>query len=450
MRPDLAPKHVAQIKKLAREGKYDGLVFHRVIDGFMAQTGDPQGTGRGGMGDMLPAEFSKEPFVRGTVGMARTTDPNSAQQPVLHRASRTANFLDGQYTVWGKVVSGMEFVDKIKKGEPPVTHPGQDDQGPRRGGRQGVTMDKENTLYIDLKDGRVVIELRPDLAPKHVAQIKKLAREGKYDGVVFHRVIDGFMAQTGDPDGTGMGGMGEHLPAEFSKEPHGRGVVSMARTSDPEQRAQPVLHLLQGRELPRRPVHRVGQGHVGHGVRRQDQEGRAALEPRQDDQGPGRRRREGLARRVAAHGARETLTIGADRGEAAGDLRGSGSSRPIGDTAKISVTSAEPMHQPSVRATARMPPAAPERLGGPAGSRTVALFGVWKKPKPTPHSAMRHTTFQSAGWSGRAASRPRPERHDGEADAAQDRRGIVGAEASGDRRGEDDHQRPGVTRRRRP
>src|SRR6478672_8760365 len=85
--------------------------------------------------------------------------------------------------------------------------------------------DKENTLYIDLKDGRVVIEMRPDLAPKHVAQIKKLAREGKYDGVVFHRVIDGFMAQTGDPDGTGMGGMGEHLPAEFSKEPHGRGAV---------------------------------------------------------------------------------------------------------------------------------------------------------------------------------------------------------------------------------
>ena len=95
-------------------------------------------------------------------------------------------------------------------------------------------MDKENTLYIDLKDGRVVIELRPDLAPKHVAQIKKLAREGKYDGVVFHRVIDGFMAQTGDPDGTGMGGMGERLPAEFSKEPHGRGAVSMARAASPD------------------------------------------------------------------------------------------------------------------------------------------------------------------------------------------------------------------------
>ena len=96
-----------------------------------------------------------------------------------------------------------------------------------------AAMDKENTLYIDLKDGRVVIEMRPDLAPKHVAQIKKLAREGKYDGVPFHRVIEGFMAQTGDPTGTGSGGMGENLKAEFSKEPHTRGAVSMARTSDP-------------------------------------------------------------------------------------------------------------------------------------------------------------------------------------------------------------------------
>ena len=108
-------------------------------------------------------------------------------------------------------------------------------------------MDKENTLYIDLKDGRVVIEMRPDLAPKHVAQIKKLAREGKYDGVVFHRVIDGFMAQTGDPDGNGMGGMGERLPAEFSKEPHGRGVGVDGAQQRSQQRAQPVLHLLQGR-----------------------------------------------------------------------------------------------------------------------------------------------------------------------------------------------------------
>ena len=119
MLPKVAPKHVEQIKKLAREGKYDGLVFHRVIDGFMAQTGDPQGTGRGGMGSLLQAEFSKEPFKRGTVGMARTNDPNSAQSQFFICFADASN-LNGQYTVWGKVTSGMEFVDKIKKGEPPA------------------------------------------------------------------------------------------------------------------------------------------------------------------------------------------------------------------------------------------------------------------------------------------------------------------------------------------
>ena len=118
MRPDLAPKHVAQIKKLAREGKYDGVVFHRVIDGFMAQTGDPQGTGMGGMGDKLPAEFSKEPHLRGAVSMARTNDPNSAQSQFFI-VLKDSSFLDGKYTVWGKVAKGMECVDKIKKGEPP-------------------------------------------------------------------------------------------------------------------------------------------------------------------------------------------------------------------------------------------------------------------------------------------------------------------------------------------
>src|ERR1700674_5748422 len=115
MRPDLAPKHVARIKELAREGKYDGVVFHRVIEGFMAQTGDPQGTGSGGMGDPLKAEFSKEPHVRGTVSVARTSDPNSARSQFFI-VFKDSNFLDGQYTLWGKVVSGMEFVDKIKRG----------------------------------------------------------------------------------------------------------------------------------------------------------------------------------------------------------------------------------------------------------------------------------------------------------------------------------------------
>lgn len=95
-------------------------------------------------------------------------------------------------------------------------------------------MDKENVLYLDLKDGRVTIELYPEKAPKHVARIKELVREGFYDGIVFHRVIDGFMAQTGDPTGTGMGGSGQNLDAEFNDMPHKRGTVSMARAQHPD------------------------------------------------------------------------------------------------------------------------------------------------------------------------------------------------------------------------
>ena len=116
MRPDLAPGHVAQIKALARRGFYDGVVFHRVIDGFMAQTGDPTGTGTGGSGNKLKAEFSKEPHVRGTVSMARAQNPDSADSQFFI-CFAPSPFLDGQYTVWGEVVSGMEFVDKIKKGD---------------------------------------------------------------------------------------------------------------------------------------------------------------------------------------------------------------------------------------------------------------------------------------------------------------------------------------------
>ncbi len=118
MRPDLAPKHVARIKELTRQGFYDGVIFHRVIDGFMAQTGDPNGNGTGGSGVKLPAEFSREPFVRGTVGMARTRDPNSGDSQFFIMFA-PAPHLNGQYTVWGRVVSGMEYVDRIKRGEPP-------------------------------------------------------------------------------------------------------------------------------------------------------------------------------------------------------------------------------------------------------------------------------------------------------------------------------------------
>jgi peptidylprolyl isomerase len=116
MRPDLAPKHVARIKELVRKGFYDGVVFHRVIDGFMVQTGDPTGTGMGGSGQKLKAEFSKEPHMRGICSMARAMDPNSADSQFFIMLAQSSH-LDGQYSVWGKVTSGMEFVDMIKKGD---------------------------------------------------------------------------------------------------------------------------------------------------------------------------------------------------------------------------------------------------------------------------------------------------------------------------------------------
>jgi peptidylprolyl isomerase len=116
MRPDLAPEHCAHIKSLARSGFYDGIVFHRVIAGFMAQTGDPTGTGSGGSGHHLKAEFSSEPHVRGVASMARTSDPNSADSQFFI-CFADATFLDNQYTVWGKVTEGMEHIDAIKKGD---------------------------------------------------------------------------------------------------------------------------------------------------------------------------------------------------------------------------------------------------------------------------------------------------------------------------------------------
>jgi len=139
--PDVAPNHVARIKELTRAGFYDGLVFHRVIDGFMAQTGDPTGTGRGGSGQNIKAEFSREPFLRGTVGMARAQSPDSADSQFFITLA-TSSFLDGQYTVWGRVIAGMENVDAIKKA-PPGRRSGTVDD-PDRIVRMRVLADIEN------------------------------------------------------------------------------------------------------------------------------------------------------------------------------------------------------------------------------------------------------------------------------------------------------------------
>ncbi len=121
MLPQLAPNHVARIKELVREGFYDGVVFHRVIEGFMAQTGDPTGTGMGGSGKKLKAEFNATPHERGVVSMARAQDPNSGDSQFFI-CFDDATFLDRKYTAWGRVTDGMENVDKIKRGEP-VTDP---------------------------------------------------------------------------------------------------------------------------------------------------------------------------------------------------------------------------------------------------------------------------------------------------------------------------------------
>lgn len=132
LRPDLAPNHVARIKELAREEFYDGVVFHRVIDGFMAQTGDPTGTGTGGSDKPdLDAEFSDEPHVRGTLSMARTNDPNSANSQFFI-VFEGASHLNGQYTVWGSVTDGMEYVDQIKRG----------------GGRNGMVDDPDKIIQM--------------------------------------------------------------------------------------------------------------------------------------------------------------------------------------------------------------------------------------------------------------------------------------------------------------
>ncbi len=125
MLPDVAPQHVARIKELVRAGFYDGLVFHRVMEGFMAQTGDPTGTGSGGSGQKIKAEFSSEPYLRGTMGMARSGHADSADSQFFITIA-PSRFLDNKYTVWGRVVEGMEHVDNIKKA-PPGRQSGQVD-----------------------------------------------------------------------------------------------------------------------------------------------------------------------------------------------------------------------------------------------------------------------------------------------------------------------------------
>ena len=141
--------------------------------------------------------------------------------------------------------------------------------------------DSENTMVLETTKGNVVIRMRPDLAPQHVTRIKELVREGFYDGITFHRVIDGFMAQTGCPHGTGTGGSGRNLKAEFNPEPHRRGTVSMARAQNPLRR-QSVLHLLRRCIFPGRPIYGLGRGNGRNGKRRPDKARRTGAKSRSD------------------------------------------------------------------------------------------------------------------------------------------------------------------------
>ena len=241
LRPDWAPKHVAQIETLVKRGFYDGLVFHRVIPGFMAQTGDPTGTGSGGS-DLpnIPAEFNATHFKRGIVGMARAERPGLGQFAVLHRDQgfglprRPVHRLRR-----GRVGDGRGRQDQGGHGSQ-QRH--GDESGQDRFHEDGgfveigvLDMSEGNTLTLETTKGPVVIEMNPAVAPNHVAHIKKLVNEGFYDGIVFHRVIDNFMAQTGCPHGTGTGGSKyPNLKQEFNAEPHVRGTVSMARAQSPD------------------------------------------------------------------------------------------------------------------------------------------------------------------------------------------------------------------------
>ena len=224
---------------------YDGLVFHRVIAGFMAQTGDPKGTGAG-RSDLpdIPAEFTQTPFKRGTSAW-RARRPNSANSQFFICLA-DAPFLDGKYTVFGEVISGMDVVDKIKKGDEAnngaVTNPDKI-VTLRLAARPNI---RSEIMTSDRQHPDARNEQRPrgdrddpDLAPGHVAHIKRLVSEGFYDGIVFHRVIDGFMAQTGCPKGTGTGGSKyPDIKAEFNAEPHVRGTVSMARAKPDSANSQ--------------------------------------------------------------------------------------------------------------------------------------------------------------------------------------------------------------------
>ncbi len=265
---DVAPITVTNFVKLAEQKFYDGLTFHRVMNGFMMQGGDPDGNGSGGSPNNIKGEFTYNgvqnniSHKRGVISMARTNDPNSASSQffIMHKDSP---HLDGQYAAFGHVVEGIEVVDGVCTSTPVVddngTVPAKNqpkitsvrvltDYTPTTGTTTDGLKDPETegcltgTHYVEIdvqNYGTIRVELYADIAPRTVTNFLKLVEEGFYNGVTFHRIIKGFMMQGGDPDGDGIGGSDETIVGEFSANgyrnelSHKRGVISMARTNDP-------------------------------------------------------------------------------------------------------------------------------------------------------------------------------------------------------------------------
>ncbi len=273
--PGVAPITVENFKSLVAEGFYDGLIFHRVIKGFMIQGGDPKGTGTGGSDEKIKGEFSANGIQndlkheRGVISMARSNDMDSASSQffICHQ---TSAHLDGQYAAFGKVIYGMETVDKIAAERTSSSNKPMNDvvissvsfvvkddgpEVPLSGAEPkttelepvdlsiptGYEASEEATDLVMLAVpyyGVIVVELYPDTAPLTVQNFKSLVAEGFYDGLIFHRVIKDFMIQGGDPEGTGYGGSDETVKGEFSANgvkndlKHERGVISMARSND--------------------------------------------------------------------------------------------------------------------------------------------------------------------------------------------------------------------------
>ncbi len=265
---DVAPITVTNFVNLVENKFYDGITFHRIIDGFMMQGGDPDGDGFGGSEETIKGEFTANgvqntlSHKRGVISMARSNDPDSASSQffIVHEDS---TYLDGDYAAFGRVVSGMDVVDAVCENTPVLDSNGTvaaanqpkmtavrmlaDYTPPSTTTTTKPTQDLSNCLkgkhlveIVVENYGTIRLELDADTAPITVTNFVNLAKAGFYDGLTFHRIIDGFMMQGGDPDGNGTGGSDQEIVGEFAANgyenniSHKRGVISMARSNDPD------------------------------------------------------------------------------------------------------------------------------------------------------------------------------------------------------------------------